>query len=419
MRTLITAFLAFYPFADLTAAVLRVGPTRVHRTIQSAVNAAQSGDLVIVDSGTYAGFSIVGKAISIVPAGTSFTVTVPAGAPGILVRGLVYPAQVTLVGARIDYASASQPAVRLQNNTGTVRISQLAINLAADLCGAAQAGAFVVEGTRSFWLIDSRISTASARKASALTPLGSNDGVSGMFVRDSDGIVQNSQVRGYDACRDYAGDAVRMTGDTSLWILDDLAASPQPSVFQGGDGGKFGGNALHYLGAGSGLSRISQCGSARHQGGSGSVRSGGPLALNNDGAQPQPGLTRLPPVCLGQFLLQTSVDAPLARLGGSIGLRVFSVVDRSYMVFASINSRYQRDLLGLRLPGRGMLDVGAPLTSLVATGRNLAFGSRVHSVAVPGMSVLSGVQLTFQGVHGGSASALDALGFPSMVVITP
>ena len=48
--------------------MLRVGASRQHKTIQSAVNAARNGDVVLVDAGTYPRFDVIGKGISILSA---------------------------------------------------------------------------------------------------------------------------------------------------------------------------------------------------------------------------------------------------------------------------------------------------------------------------------------------------------------
>jgi hypothetical protein len=417
LRLLVFAALALAPQLH-AGGVLRVGATRPHKTIQSAVNTARAGDLILVDPGTYPGFLIVNKGIAVVAASTSFVVTTSTTAPAIFVRGMVYPAEVTIIGAQINYASKTQPAVRLLGNTGSVRFSQLFVNEAADICGAKHQAAVVVETTKTFWFLDSRVFTGTARKGSTTIPLGVNDGVSGVFVRDSDGVVQNCQFRGYDACVNYSGDGLRMTGNTSIYIVDDYARSPQATIIQGGTGGKFGGNGLHYLGARSGLNRITMCGRTKLVGGKGSTKNGGFYALNNDGGQPRPGVWRLPKPCSGQQVAQTSSDSPVAAPGGNIRLRIYTLFNRSYSLFVSTNSAYRRNLLGLRLAGRGMVDVTAPLATRLTSGVTTGRRSTVLNLAVPKLPALSGVQLTFQSLMGPVNGVGNTLGFPSLVVIT-
>jgi hypothetical protein len=311
-----------------------------------------------------------------------------------------------------------QPAVHLLDNSGSVRFSRLDVDLAADVCSAAQQAAVIVHNSKTFWFIDSRVFTATARKGSTANPAGANDGLSALLVSDSDGVVQNSQLRGYDACGAYSGDGMRMTGNTSIWLLADFVQPPQASVLQGGTGGRFGGNAMHYLGPLAGLGRLNACGRNGLIGGKGSTQDGGFFAHNNDGGSPQPGLTRLPASCLDLAVAQTSVDSPVVSLGGNLQLRIFTLFSRSYALAISTNTDYSRSLLGLGLEGRGLVDVFAPGAIIFNTGTTAAARVTVLNRSVPNLAVLSGLQLTFQSLVGPVNGVGTALSMPSLVVIT-
>lgn len=399
--------------------VWRVGPSRTFTAIQPAVDVARTGDVVLVDPGTYAGFTVTGKGIAVVAASGSFEVTTSVAAPAVLVRGVAAPDQVTILGARVRYASTTQPAVRVVGNTGAVRVSQLEVELVADLCPAAQQAAVMVETTATFWLIDSRVFRSAPRRATTTNPVGNNDGISAVFVSASDSVVQNCQLAGFDACgTGYAGDALRITGNTAVWLVDDYAQSPTASVFRGGDGGAYGGNALHYLGAKSGLTRITFCGRTSLTGGTGSVLAGGPLALNNDGGLVQPGVWRLPQPCTGAQVAQCSVDAPSVPPGGNLRLRVYTLTNRSYVLVASAGTLFRRNLLGLGLAGRGVVDLTVPGVLIAAAGVTTGQTATVLNFPVPPVPALSGLQLTFQSLIGPVNGVGNTLSFPSLAVIT-
>ena len=207
--------------------VLNVGPGQPFATIQAAVDASVSGDMVLVDPGSYGEFAVNGKGISIVATSSTFTVLESSSpAPAILVENVAAPDQVTIIGAHIDHGvSFDTPAVLVRSNTGAIRLSHLDVRQVQDLIGTSARAVVQVEDTKTFWLIDSAVWTTTARRASRAGAAEFDEVVSGVELRESNGVVQNVKLRGYEAINTHGGDALRVVGLSSVWIVDDPMVS--------------------------------------------------------------------------------------------------------------------------------------------------------------------------------------------------
>jgi len=399
--------------------VLRVGSTQPYTTIQAAVDAAQNLDLVLVDPGSYPEFVVDGKSIAIVAASGSFDVFESTSlAPTIHVTNVPVLGEVTIVGAHVDHgASIDAPAVLLETNPGQVRFSDLVVNLAEDLAGTTAPAAFVVRDTASFWLIDSRIWSVTPRAAYRLGANGWAEGVSGIEVVDSEGVLQNFKAMGYDALLDHAGDGLRVRGDSYLYLVDDVISSPQRTLFHGGDG-DYAGSGVQLFGTPAYMDRVTSCGRMKYEGGSGSEQPGGMYAINGDGGMGRNGGLRLPRGCGAYQYVETSVDSPLAPIGQPIVVRVRTQEAQDFFTAMSVGGDYQRTVGSIA--GKLLLDLTPHRIQLVQVG-SLEVGEKTSfQVQVPNDTALIGSQLTFQSLVAQSNwPGFVAFSFPSLAVVTP
>lgn len=107
------------------AELLTVGPVGDHADIQSAVDAASDWDVILVASGTYAGFTIDDKRVC-VAADTGAAVIVGGQ---VVVRDLAASRDAALVGLTIGTPDNSAlPALHLLDNAGSVRVDDCALS---------------------------------------------------------------------------------------------------------------------------------------------------------------------------------------------------------------------------------------------------------------------------------------------------
>jgi hypothetical protein len=103
----------------LAGNVLTVGSGGTFQDIQSAVTAAADGDVILVDSGTYSGFAIDGKSVSVV-ADTNATVDVTSA---VQVLNLAAGDKAVIAGLRVVSLSPAENACFLaEENAGSVRL---------------------------------------------------------------------------------------------------------------------------------------------------------------------------------------------------------------------------------------------------------------------------------------------------------
>ena len=406
----------------VSGSVLRVGPTQAFGSIQAAILAAVPGDLILVDPGAYAEF-VVDRGVSIVAVGAEFTVLETTSAdPAILICGIPSTEQVTIIGARIDHAiSFNTPAVRLRNNAGAIRLHQLNIRESADLVGTLAHAALEIDNTDTFWIHDSDVWTGSPKQAQHISSVGVNEVVNGVEIVDSDGVIQNSKLLGYNGTDSstFGGDAVRVLGNSSVWLIDDLVQSPTRTILRGGDA-RIGGNAIQMFGVKKKQGRITTCGTVAFERGSGSVQNGGYFAINGDlGVITNPfGFSyRLPQGCGAFEFAETTVASAKVSIGTLIQLRVRSQSGGPFLTVLSTNTRYSRSLRGFN--NRSILDVFAPTVVTVARGVLAPTVVQKCVVGVPNDLCLIGTQLVFQTVTGALGSNQDALSFGALVVLTP
>ncbi len=398
---------------------LYVGPTQTYTTIQAAILAASAGDVILVDPGPYPEF-IVDRGVSIVATGTEFEVLESASTnPAILIQGIPATDQVTIIGAKIQHGSNfDAPAVRVENNAGAVRLHQLNVREAFDINGTTAHAAVEIVNTNTFWVHDSDVWTSVPKRAIRLGSTGLDETVNALEVTDSDGVVQNSKLLGYNAydTETYGGDALRVLGNSSVWLVDDFYQSPTASILRGGDG-TIGGNAVQMFAPKKNAGRITNCGRVQLQPGSGTMQNGGSYSINGDFGITGPFSERLPKGCNAFQYAETSVASSAVSIGSTIRVQFRSQGGGPFLAVASTNTRYSRVLRGF--DGRSILDVFAPTVVAFTRGVLAPAVAQTYDIAVPFDTALIGTQLVLQSVTGPIGTNQDAMTFGSLVVLTP
>jgi hypothetical protein len=442
----ILTFLALGCLGPLASAgnVLRVGPGQAFAEIGPAVASAAPGDLILVTPGTYAPFEVDGKGIAIVGDGGAFELTPTLGVPEITVRNVPLGQDVTIHGARIAYKDAGAPAVSVSSNAGSVRFSRLEVTPTDHLVFGTTAQAMVeVEHTALFWLIDSLIWWSGFDSvgrplnfvAHTLRPRIGNDGVSGLQLLDSHGVVQNSRMRGFSSIRPqvFGGDGLRLVdegtlGDASAWLLQDRIGPAVQTGFAGGSGFN-GGHAVHQIRDPFERNLIQACGGPddlvafSYTPGAGEIALGGKLGglygqNNSNGGRPVPGVGiafRPPDHCPDARRNESSIPSRLARIGTPFDVRVRSRMERSFLVIYTGSARFQ--LTPTPFTGRALLDGNTLLAW--RSGTTPAMTTVTVSMPIPALPALVGRQITVQTAFGPVGGTLNNFGQPSLAVMVP
>lgn len=429
--------LALLAPAVLAGSVRRVGPGQTYTTIQAAIDASAAGDLVLVEPGTYPRFQVgmtgAGpKQLSIVANGASFTLGPTPGQPEVLVENVPLGRSVTIVGARILYDDPAAPAVVVRNCNGAVRFSQLDVVQSAFLPGASVSAAVEVANAKSFWLSDSSIWGAiQVGDTTNLLCVGGicNDGISGLQLTNSSGVIQNSRISGYENSSTltptgYGGDGLRLIGECSTWLLENTLGGLYPARLRGG-AGIYGGNAVHQVRTPTQANLNTACGGttspsfepgARLIAGVGRI--GGFYGFNNTNGSVSTGggpvTFQVPRLCGLTEANEVHIAAPVVPLGGTLTVDVWTRKARRYALMFSDKTRYVRNA---GLSGRGLLDLAFPL--LVVNGTTSAQTALALDFPVPSDVTLIGFQLAAQAATGPVGGTLDALTLPTLAVIGP
>lgn len=410
--------------------VLRVGPGQTFATIQAAVDAAGPGDYIEVQPGSYPRFTVTNKSLTIAPSGTAFAVTPAPGQPEITVQNVAAGKVVTIVGAAIAYDDPLAPAVRLADNDGAVRLSRLDVVQTSFLIDATVQASVEVDDTDTFWLIDSSIwpRTGEIQVGNTLVPRTANgianDGISGLQLVDSQGVIQNSRMRGYlndHTPVGYGGDGLRIVDMTSVWLVKDFGLG-FPTIFSAGDG-LLGGNAIHQFAAVPVTQRVTSCGGGNstptYRPGQGITRNGGIYGDNNtNGTFPLPpvGIAfRVPKHCVEGMRNENALESDVVPIGGVVTARVRTFRARRHLTIFSDTTRYDTSIQPFA--GRGMLDASRILAYSI--GRTAAETAEDVSLPVPAIPALIGLQLTVQSLTGPIGGAFDAVSAPALCVIGP
>jgi hypothetical protein len=397
--------------------VYRVGPTQPYHTVQAAIDAAADGDLLLVDYDVYPPFTLDGKALSILSTNSDFEVLTAPGRAAVEVRGIPAGRSASILGVVIRYAEPSTPAVSVHDNAGAVRFSRLVVSEDGPLLDAAAHAAIQVERTGTFWLAAANATPSGARPAANTTdPRGPNDGVSAVELVDTDAIVHEVVLHGYDNPIGRAGDGLRAIGDCSVWLRDEIVQATGLTTFRGGDGGPYGGHAVHLVLPDANENRITQCRQVRLLPGLGTVRDGGYYGINEaNGYHPRTDSWRVPRLCNGYQVGETRTEETV-RIGSELSVRVFTIVPATYVTVVSTGTLYTR--VPRALDGRGLVDPQAMLFRTISAGFKSAATLQIQ-VPVPPDPALVGLQLSLQTAFGGGDRPIESLTGPSLCVVVP
>ncbi|MEL6715165.1 MAG: hypothetical protein AAFP86_15390, partial [Planctomycetota bacterium] len=114
--------LALLALALAPVDVIDVGPTGAYADIQTAVLAAAEGDVLRIAPGTYDSFAVFGKSLTLVPAGSTFTVE------GVVrVQNLGLGQTFTMQGATLKqlHTNYGEERLILGGNVGSVRFEDV------------------------------------------------------------------------------------------------------------------------------------------------------------------------------------------------------------------------------------------------------------------------------------------------------
>jgi hypothetical protein len=244
------ALLLFTPW--LQAGVLTVGPTGAFANVAAALAAAQPGDTILVEPGTYGPFQ-VDKSVRIAATGPGVEIAA-FGVNAIRVVNLPAGAEVGLFGIKVranPVGAVPHASVVVENNLGTVLLSDVWID-----CVFAGIGLLAV-GSERVLLVDCRIDdcgSLGAPQNGALESLNSNVYLTATRIQGQSGAG------GFAASGDHAMTAIG--GSVTLWRSELL-----------GGAGVLGKGFLVVPIGGDGL-RVTDT-AVRHFGGPGSLIAGG------------------------------------------------------------------------------------------------------------------------------------------------
>ncbi|MCC6406015.1 MAG: hypothetical protein IT453_02535 [Planctomycetes bacterium] len=154
--SLLTAGDAFA--APVQAKVWVVGPSGAFSDIQGAVDAAVAGDIVVVDAGTYTGFVVDAKELTIVARVDASAGEKVEVAGEVTIRNLALGDTVVLQGDAFSILGANGPALSVLDSLGSVRLQGLTLEGACGFSGADGAAGLRVDHSFDVAVVSSFIS---------------------------------------------------------------------------------------------------------------------------------------------------------------------------------------------------------------------------------------------------------------------
>jgi hypothetical protein len=233
-------FVGAFSFSSLAHAqgdVWRVdddpGPDVDFNDLQPAVDAAVSGDLILVADGTYSAFTIDGKALAVVAEGRAEPLIVPnPGQYDCSLRNLPAGGQITLRGLTLDRpATMNGPSLLVENCDGVVWIEDFEVVpfTLVNPFGSPTTQARTVEVRASQRVVMSRIAIAGMP--------GSPQGSGGFEFGSTPLDIEDSTVHLYDGSITAAGTLVSGSfGPVGVDVANSLLVMRGTTVVGGGGG---------------------------------------------------------------------------------------------------------------------------------------------------------------------------------------
>ena len=403
--------------------LIRVGASRSYTSIQQAINAASSGDLILVDPGSYASFVIDGKSLAILSDLAPFTL-IPNNSQAVArIQNIPAGQSVTVMGwnTKVQYGTVS-PLV-ISNCTGSIRIKHATITPTTNLTAAPMTSVALIDNCTSVSFHDVYIVSAqrvqgSTSNGRVVARVGIDRGISAVQATASHIHLARSVLRGYDnfaanSAGAWGGDALRLIGPSAARIDES------PTQISGGSARSYGGSAVHLI-ATNPLEDVTHCGSLfgfdRFVRGT-APYPGGFFAINHDRGEVGNAARRVPG-CLRDNVGHIRTNTRM-RINQSHNFTITSRFPRQYVGFIG-NSAF------MRIPGAdntGYLDYFSPLTLVIGFGVLQAPALSVTiPVFVPNVSALVGYQFATQaglGPVAGTNRFQPSLSMAEIIVITP
>ena len=399
----------------------RVGPNRSFTTIQQAINAASSGDLILVDAGNFGPFVISGKSLSILNEGPRFNLIASSTGPVIRIERIRTGQCVTLMGFNTSVRYGHESPVIIDNCDGPVRIKNASIEPTTSLNAARMSAVVSITNCAAVSMHSVEVipsTPLNGRTINGIVVAGSVDrGICAVRLTSSKVHFARCMLRGYDNLAnspnpEWGGDALR------LYHWSSARIDESPTQFIGGAARTYGGSAVHLISARA-TEDVEHCG--RLFGADRFIRGaapnlGGFYAKNHDRGQVSSSNRRVPG-CLGTSVGHATAPARFP-INTTQQFTVTANHPRQYVLLVG-PSAFQT------IPGinnAAYVDLLSPNTLVLSFGTLSAPAfSASTSVSLPGLPALIGYQLATQaglGVVPGTRRTNPSLSMAEIVVIT-